>query len=243
MLDVLALRHRLGDDKAKSGFEVLIHRHVSTRDRHSIVERLDGLNESSFANGVLANVIERNPKSIDLPFVVWCLHRGIAAVTPEILRSSVEGASALIKATGAKSNPEDNVSSAVDAALDLWKTNPIPELHTLFETVFDSPGLLWHWAYRIRELAPDLAGRAVDAMVKLAIDPNLYDNSRRNIMVAKLIHDDDDALVVPALLQLLEADSTFRWTGDSIADSLKARGREADVLQLMKKLAIPSGTL
>jgi hypothetical protein len=232
---VLITRYRLRDEvDARNHLDALLRLNASLEQWEGIAEQFDSIGASAFVNSGIAGVLAERPDLVDLPRAAWAVRRGLTAVDTTTLERLLEKTLAIVRRSRTRLEHRDEVGREVGAALDLWAVRPLPQAHRVFEAVLQDDDLLWYWAYNIRERVPDLARQAVQAMLALAEDPSMTDDSRRNGMVYNLARDPDDALVVPVLLRLLAVRSVVLWRGEMVAQSLQARGHSAEALAILK---------
>ncbi|MEO8524105.1 MAG: NACHT domain-containing protein [Caldimonas sp.] len=140
------------------------------------------------------------------------------------------------------------VSAAVYAVLETGAGAGSPQAHALMAAALQHPSLVWYVAPRVGKLIPDLATAAVQRLLAFVLDAQRLplerrpDGSRLNVAVATLCDEPDDALAVPALLELLGSlDPNAHW-GQRVAESLRRRGQaEAGLAALKPLLELPAG--
>ena len=145
----------------------------------------------------------------------------------------------------------ETVANAVYAVFEVVPSaQTSPAGRGLIEAGLRHRAMLWFVAPAVLKALPELAAEAVQRLKDYAIDaqrlpfPQRPDGSRVNVAVAALCAYTDDALVVPALLELLRACDPYEGRISQVVDSLRSRGQTRaafDVLLPLLQMSAETG--
>jgi hypothetical protein len=203
-------------------------------ERTKLVALLDKIGAAESATTLMSELLatDDNP---DLETTMWYWRRGLIDVTSEFIERHVKSGLEGLENEKTEGYVSSEVMEVFNAGFELYAATPTPLLKTVLRATLQHADLVWYYGQRVRELCPGLADEALYAMVALATDPQLTDNSRRRVMALSICNGNDDSREVPALLEMLRHVPTLRWCGNEIIQSLDRRGRALDALAELRK--------
>lgn len=247
-IEMAELRARLGDRKGalaawKQQFD------DAPDFRALIAASMDKAGEQSTFDDWLASKLAEGKAAIG--DATLALERGIAADHAAVwtrLFAQATGALTAIDASEifAPKEASDAVYAAVETDNEIVRQ--LPARRALLEAALGHPSLTWFVGGRIGRSFPELARAAIERLTRYVVDAQELpyekrpDHSRLRNAVAAVCEEPDDALAVPALLELLrhfDPDERFSY---AITNSLARRGHAAAGLQaIAPMLEIPPG--
>ncbi|HUR34187.1 MAG TPA: NACHT domain-containing protein [Vicinamibacterales bacterium] len=235
-LDCCLMRARLGDTrKAEAGFRQLFDA-ADDIDRSAIARAMDDAGLGDRFNEWLAAIVDAADANVA---------RAQLALARRVIRDDApvwttlfdRAALVLAQLPAAERHAPKEVADAVYAACGLEPATGMSKAaRLLVEAGLRHPSLLWYVGPRVFALAPDLAPEAVRRMTEYVLDAgNGYrpDWSQLNIAVNAICSVPDDALAVPALLELLRASELSDSRTSQIMNALRARGRVTEAFDML----------
>ncbi len=247
VLAVAELRARLGDkDGARAAWRASFDLGIAA-DQSSIAASMDRAEEGKrFDTWLLARLDAADAMVGEARLAH---DRGALSSDAPVWSRLFDRASAQLAASDATQQfASASVSSAIYAMLETGAGVATPEARALIEAALRQPSLVWFVAPRVGKVMPELAAEALQRLLSYVLDAQHLpfaerpDGSRLNVAVAAICDEPDDALTVPALLELLRCfDASAQW-GQRVAESLRRRGQAEAALSVLKPLLeLPAG--
>jgi hypothetical protein len=247
LLRICELRARLGD---RNGAQAMWRRCIDVRgpaSRWHVAASMDKEGAGAvFNQWLLARVAADDVTVADARFAH---ERGLLPGDAPVWARLFERARTALEAMDPdeESAPEE-VSDAVYAALEADVGVASPDGRALILAALRHRSLIWFVGPRAGKAMPEVAAEAVQRLAAYVLDErNLRlrsraHDSRRNVALHALCEEPDDALAIPALLELLRRFDPGAYWAKEVADSLQRRGQvEAGLAALEPRLGLPPG--